>query len=736
MEPQRNKASGFTPHLEPIFELKKGNVVATADLALPVGVEVALDILGGTWKKSVGWDATQVEPSSTLFDKVATTFGGQENLASNITFNLTKPGPIIYEDEHFQSKSSKDDKNKLRKLPKTNGFRLIQDAGQTSTLVSGKDGRIYMANNSAEYDISAPWGGLEVDKNIFSYDVFGRLIWFDAEHLSDSFILGATVVRQERANRPKSPPRSGDGSTELTQDATLVTPTNTGKLNAQGTSHNHNSLPSAPVLSPRLASNVLAGEAAGGSWPKVLSRLREAFCLDPQGGPEEQRMAVGQAHISHPTALHHAELERLESAVHAFPPQPIASFLLSVLIKHATDTFFYVDQAEFASEIHQFYTDSTSPLRSDSSFVGLAMAAFALASQWTTLEKPEGHQTSVGLERSDLGRVFFDHARMLIPDIIERPCLRSVQAPFVLGVYLMPASAIGSSYVYLGLALRKALALDLHQDVDDQKLNEREIEVRRRLWWSLYSLERCTTVKLNRPRSISVVAITTPIPSGLPALDRSQKFDNLSFQLAYMRLVKILDQISDPELGSTGDELALLAKYESDLKEWKRSLPLEFKLEDTDPQDSRYRAVFHLYLNYYYAWITIGKASLISVVRAKLRSCATGSQPPQISNVARNLSRSCAKAARKLLGLFETVSMSHKITRFSFTDFQGCSIATIVTLLDGIPERDSGYEARVASGLEHLRQMAIGNATAKIGVRNRPRDSVKERLRYLWCLKP
>ena len=63
------------------------------------------------------------------------------------------------------------------------------------------------------------------------------------------------------------------------------------------------------------------------------------------------------------------------------------------------------------------------------------------------------------------------------------------------------------------------------------------------------------------------------------------------------------------------------------------------------------------------------------------------------------------------------MSMSHKITRFSFTDFQGCSIATIVTLLDGITQRDSGYEARVAFGLEHLRQMAIGNTTAKMGVR-------------------
>ncbi|RAQ69076.1 hypothetical protein COH21_008346 [Aspergillus flavus] len=146
-----------------------------------------------------GWNATQVEPTTTLFNNVAATFGGQENLASNTTFNLTKLGPIIYEDEHFQSKSSKDDKNKPRKLLKTNGFPLIQDAGQTSTLVSGKDGRIYLANNSAEYDISAPWGALEVDKNIFSYDVFGRLIWFDAERIASELGVSAAEHMPRRA---------------------------------------------------------------------------------------------------------------------------------------------------------------------------------------------------------------------------------------------------------------------------------------------------------------------------------------------------------------------------------------------------------------------------------------------------------------------------------------------------------------------------------------------------------
>ena len=54
VDSSKNEFSGFTPHLEPVFEIKQGNAVATLDVALPVGVEVALDVLSGTWKKAIG----------------------------------------------------------------------------------------------------------------------------------------------------------------------------------------------------------------------------------------------------------------------------------------------------------------------------------------------------------------------------------------------------------------------------------------------------------------------------------------------------------------------------------------------------------------------------------------------------------------------------------------------------------------------------------------------------------
>ncbi|KAJ4211677.1 hypothetical protein NW759_012279 [Fusarium solani] len=477
--------------------------------------------------------------------------------------------------------------------------------------------------------------------------------------------------------------------------------------------------PSQSTTTPQQEISIDSHQTERVLWPHFLSRLREAFSLDAMSGPEEQDMAAMQAHITRPKTLSPLEQSRLKTTVDSLPPKSVADFLLSVCIKHGVDIFFYFDQAQVINDLDQFYSNPTSPLRVDPSFICLVLAIFALGSHWTPLERPSNSPQTLQTEECDPGRVFFQQAKLLVPDIIERSCLRSIQACFLLGVYLMPLSAVGSSYIYMGLALRKALAFDLHQGLDDQTLDEREREIRRRLWWSIYSLERCTTVKLNRPRSVDADIIKTPLPAPLPSLDKAQKFDNIQLQIAYARLIIILDRATDLEIRSTeATKPPESANVEAKLREWKKSLPEDFDLENINPRDSRYRAVFHLYLNYYYAWIAIGKVSLITAVRTTLQHhLGQESQPFRIDGAIEGLSKSCTKAARKLLQLFEDLTRIRSTARFSFTDFQGCSIATIVTLIAGILERDYTYESRVDFGLNCLRDMAAGNLAAKVGVR-------------------
>ncbi|KAK1837396.1 hypothetical protein CCHR01_19983, partial [Colletotrichum chrysophilum] len=240
-----------------------------------------------------------------------------------------------------------------------------------------------------------------------------------------------------------------------------------------------------------------------------------------------------------------AELRRVRKAVRDFPPRGVAEFLLEVCITYGTDLFFYFDQAQLTAELGAFYSDEGCRLRSDTGFVCFVLAVFALGSHWTSLARPAEEDERVVGKEEDPGRIFYDQARILMADLIDRPCLRSVQAAYVLGVYLMPASAISASYVYMGLALRKALAIGLHLEPDEPGLSEDEKEMRRRLWWSVYSLERTVTIKLNRPRSISQDIITARLPRPVPR-DAEQKFDNVQHQILYAQLVRIIDKLSEP----------------------------------------------------------------------------------------------------------------------------------------------------------------------------------------------
>ncbi|KAK3669766.1 hypothetical protein LTR78_010339 [Recurvomyces mirabilis] len=442
-----------------------------------------------------------------------------------------------------------------------------------------------------------------------------------------------------------------------------------------------------------------------------LARLREAFCLEPQSVPE-----VGAArHQRYQSAPSNSpgERARAHAAFSKFPPLSISLFLVAVCVEHGTDCFFYFNQSRFTADLDDLYENPASRLRNDASFICLALAVFALGSQWTSLAKPSDGVSSPPLQTGDPGRVFYDQARLLMGDIIDSASLASVQAAFVLGVYLMPASAISAAYVYMGLALRKSMALDFHREVSDPTLGDADREVRRRLWWSVYSLERTLTVKLSRPQSVDGSQISVALPEACDYIDSSQKFNNLLLQIANAQLIEVLDDLSNHPPLDIEQRLA----FEARLKEWKKSLPTALRRDKIHAKSSYYRATTHIYLNYYFAWIAMGKISVVTVARAHLDSALRPGQSPVVvdPDVAA-LAQSCIKPARKMLRLFDDLHNTGNLTRFSFTDFQGCSIATIVLLVAGLIPGEYDCQLVAAVGLDYLKLMAGKNATAQKGV--------------------
>ena len=56
-----------------------------------------------------------------------------------------------------------------------------------------------------------------------------------------------------------------------------------------------------------------------------------------------------------------------------------------------------------------------------------------------------------------------------------------------------------SALQILGYANQVAISLNLHRKVEDASTPAEEVERRKRIWWSLYNLDRLVAATLHRP---------------------------------------------------------------------------------------------------------------------------------------------------------------------------------------------------------------------------------------------
>lgn len=122
--------------------------------------------------------------------------------------------------------------------------------------------------------------------------------------------------------------------------------------------------------------------------------------------------------------------------------------------------------------------------------IGTQFADLDSADNIATTEPPEassGHDVTAG---DDIGSTLYRFAVQLIPDVITIASIESVQAVLLLGVYTLPLDAAGLSYTYLGLAIKMAIQNGIHRKYSGAGLNLRVVEMRNRLWWTVYTLEK------------------------------------------------------------------------------------------------------------------------------------------------------------------------------------------------------------------------------------------------------
>lgn len=111
-------------------------------------------------------------------------------------------------------------------------------------------------------------------------------------------------------------------------------------------------------------------------------------------------------------------------------------------------------------------------------------------------------------------------------DILHRGTLSLVQAFALLANYLQKRNRPNSGFTLLGIAVNMAQGLGLHREFSGPAVSPFNMEIRRRIWWTLFIFDSGARVTFGRP-TLSLGGINTQLPRNIDDNDLAVDLDEL-----------------------------------------------------------------------------------------------------------------------------------------------------------------------------------------------------------------
>jgi len=188
------------------------------------------------------------------------------------------------------------------------------------------------------------------------------------------------------------------------------------------------------------------------------------------------------------------------SALPQLPPFEFAKRLFWVQYSYIGTIFSLIKPSEFEERLAFVYHQPPDFSHRETCLIycqTLLVIAFGLmysVNQWSGDDGPPGFK-------------YFKHALRFLPDIHEEGSIFFVEVLCYVAYYMQNLNRRDAAFLYvsgnlpsdlnstnlhpqIGLALRMAISLGLHQEVSDPSISETDQNRRRRAWWSVYSLDR------------------------------------------------------------------------------------------------------------------------------------------------------------------------------------------------------------------------------------------------------
>ncbi|KAB8231742.1 putative C6 transcription factor [Aspergillus alliaceus] len=190
---------------------------------------------------------------------------------------------------------------------------------------------------------------------------------------------------------------------------------------------------------------------------------------------------------------------------------------------------------------------------------------------------------------------FYMTALQQVSAMCEARSIENIKAMTLLVVYHLRSASSQGMWYMIGLAMRTAIDLGLHRKANEANLDPFTAQLRRRLFWTVYYLERVVSMSLGRPFSIADRNIDLPLPLDVdddvrdPALltapPQPDRTTTMTFALYLIHIRRIDSKVQHKIYRADRPLHSLRSKMDRlflELEEWKQSALLRFSGPDLD----------------------------------------------------------------------------------------------------------------------------------------------------------
>lgn len=190
---------------------------------------------------------------------------------------------------------------------------------------------------------------------------------------------------------------------------------------------------------------------------------------------------------------------------------------------------------------------------------------------------------AAALGQRDKQRAFFAQAMRNLDATLSLDHVRSLRALMLISIYSFYDPEAASAWLCVGTAIRIAIALGLHRQSSQHNLNLINQEIRKRVFWVLYSLDRVLSSILGRPLMLRDCDIDVALFLDLgqdPELTGNNGepiFADISIALHMVKLRqitgKILVTINKPANSASAEDSTTVEQLHRALDDWKAKMP-------------------------------------------------------------------------------------------------------------------------------------------------------------------